>query len=285
MAKNNSLFKLWKSGIRLNRRNHRKVCIIDQKLAFVGSANLTNVHSRACLGDRRWRDTNVLVRGVGVEDLIRIFQRAWRKSWRIEDSVLRVPHFWKISGMNWKKLCHGNLVRTNHSWMARRSSKKQLQRLFAMAKERIWITNAYFIPNEEMLVLIEDAAKRGVDVRVLVPFLSDIPQLVWATAALYPRLLKKSVRIFEFKDRMIHAKTILFDDLPIVGTSNLNSRSFKYDLEVDLCLKSSTSVDQLKKQFLQDISNSREVLVSTIPSLCFVKKMIGLLIVKLQNWM
>ncbi|GAH09354.1 unnamed protein product, partial [marine sediment metagenome] len=126
-------------------------------------------------------------------------------------------------------------------------------------KQRIWITNAYFVPDNVLLKRLRDAANNGIDVRILLPKKSDVMVMPWASSTFYYRLLKSGVKIFEYLPSMLHAKSLIIDNWALIGSSNLNHRSLLHDLEADIMLKSTESIKQLESDFLNDLTQSREV--------------------------
>ena len=131
---------------------------------------------------------------------------------------------------------------------------------FHMAKQRLWITTPYFVPPSSLQRAMIEAAKRGVDVRVLVPRQIDIRIVQWASRAVYARLLAGGVRIFEYLPRMLHAKVAVVDDhWATVGTANLDYRSLFINDELVMVITQKTVCAQIAEQYLHDIAESEEV--------------------------
>lgn len=232
----------------LNRRNHRKLLIIDGKSAWVGSMNISAVHLRSVMKEKAWRDTGLCVEGEGVDLLQLAFERAWLP-WRARRRVrarylLRQP---------W------NVVRLNSSMRLRRRNYRDLVRRIRTAKSRIWITTPYFVPNGELLDALSFAAKAGADVRILVPAQSDVFFMPWVAAAFVFGLAKAGAKVYRYQPRILHSKTLLIDDWATVGSSNFNHRSMFHDLEVDVVLTKEETRAQLAEQFLRDLDESKEV--------------------------
>src|SRR5207249_2714190 len=102
---------------------------------------------------------------------------------------------------------------------------KNLLRRLSRCEKRVWITNAYFIPDAFLMKKLQDAAKRGIDVRILLPRKSDIAIMPLASSMFYNRLLRSGVRIFEYLPKILHSKILIIDDWMLIGSSNLNHRS------------------------------------------------------------
>lgn len=231
-----ALLGLW----RLNRRNHRKTCIIDGESAFAGGMNVSAEHLT-------WRDTSVGIRGKDVQLLTIAFDQAW--SHALGFLRPRVGRAMRAS----------TLVRLNFTQRQRRESYRELLERMVEARARVWVTNPYFIPDLSLIRALRFAAWAGVDVRLLVPQKADVWGIRWAIQAFYRVLLTARVRIYEYRPRVLHAKSVLIDQWALVGSSNLNHRSLLHDLEADIVLKKKPSLEVLEARFLKDLEVSHEI--------------------------
>lgn len=240
---------------RLNRRNHRKVSIIDGHLAFVGSINVSKTHSYRYSGKQAWRDTAVRLQGPGISDLIAAFEHAWNRS----QSVI-ANHRFKIR-FSFRRRSGDSMspVSLNYTARLRRLSRMKFKKLLGSANERIWISNAYLAPPSNIARMLTKAAKRGADVRIIVPSQSDVWFMPFIARAYYRPLLKAGVRVFEYRPRFLHAKSILVDREALIGTSNLNRRSFLHDLEVDVRVDDPISIEKLSQKYLEDQASAEEI--------------------------
>jgi cardiolipin synthase len=228
-----SLFRL--AFARLNRRLHRKVCILDGKTVFMGSFNVTHRHHR---------DTGVRLIGPAVRELVEAFRILWEERFPTRKLPLHEPA----------------RIRLNLTRRLRIRWNRELVRRIHEAKERVWITNAYFVPPWFLLRALCSAGLRGVDVRVLLPAEPDYRFMKWLSEAYYRYLLLSGVRVFEYRARFLHAKSMLVDrGFAIVGSTNLNHRSLMHDLEVDAELEHPASLRALEEQFESDLKNSLEI--------------------------
>jgi cardiolipin synthase len=235
-----------------NSRNHRKVVLIDHSTAYLGSINITLHHLRREEGGQGWRDVAIRLKGTKpVAQLREAFEIAWSHQTIKE----RITHVFTMIKSH-------PLIRLNHNRHRRRVLYKQLLWQIQDAHQRIWITNAYFIPDSRFLKYLKHAASRGIDVRMLLPSKSDVSFMPWASAVFYDSLLKAGVRIFEYLPEVLHAKTLIVDDWMLVGSSNLNQRSLKHDLEADVNIKMAESKRFLENTFLQDLEQSQELHLS-----------------------
>jgi cardiolipin synthase len=258
---------------KINKRNHRKVCIIDRKTAYIGSFNISKCHLTKEQGGDGWRDTAVRLKDIDSNYLLDAFDAAW-------DSHNLQERFHNI-------FQHVNInspIRLNYTRHHRRLLYKNLLRRIARCKHRIWITNAYFVPDNFLLKKLIDRADAGVDVRILLPQKSDVFIMPWASATFYECLLKSGVRIFEYIPSMLHAKTFILDDWVMLGSSNLNYRSLLHDLEIDVVLSSVEAKKTIEQQFLQDLTQSREIHWIEWNKRSSWRKIIGRLILYIKFW-
>lgn len=234
--------------LKLNSRNHRKVCLIDHKIAYIGSVNISKAHLNIEEGGDGWRDTCVRLRNINLQDLQAAFDSAWMHR-TIKERLRAIFTHIKANPT----------IRLNYNRHRRRILYKNLLRRIDQAKERIWITNAYFVPDNFLLKRLLEAAGRQIDVRILLPRKSDIRFMPWASSTFYEKLLKSGVRIFEYLPSILHAKTLIIDDWMLVGSSNLNQRSLLHDLEADIHLTTLRATKRLADQFLADLEHSMEI--------------------------
>lgn len=257
----------------INSRNHRKVCLIDKKILYVGSANVDERHLSIVQGGKNWRDTIVKLGNVDTRDLENAFDRAWDHLTMQE----RLQQMFEPVDTN-------AVIRLNHTRHRRRVLYKNLLRTLSKCKKRVWITNAYFVPDNFILKKLTDLASAGVDVRIVLPQKSDVPMMTWASAAFYQQLLKSGVRIFEYLPSMLHAKTLIFDDWFLVGSSNMNHRSLLHDLEVDVNIRALSSKQRLEQQFLQDVSESKEITWAHWQKRSWLQRGVGRLLLYMKYW-
>ncbi|MBX3697095.1 MAG: hypothetical protein KF811_04755 [Dokdonella sp.] len=233
----------WRRPFALNRRNHRKLLIIDERVAYVGGFNIHRQSSLRATGAERWRDTHVRITGPLVLDAIKLFERFPRR-----------PR------MHWEQFPGGTHLVPNDSRRCRHLLRCAYNAHFQSSRERIWVTTPYFVPDSRTQAQLCDAARRGVDVRILVPGKSDVGIAAWAARAAYAHMLKSGVRIWEYQTRMLHAKTLLVDRTwATVGTANFDYRSFFLNDELNLVVEEAGFNAQIASQFEQDLSESVEI--------------------------
>ncbi len=158
----------------------------------------------------------------------------------------------------------GSQLVSNHNWRQRHRFRRQLMQAIREASRRVWLTTPYFMPDRRTQLAMASAAQSGVDVRLLVPYKTDRPITQWVAHAAYAYLLRNGVRIFEYKPRLLHAKTALVDDdWCTVGTANLDYRSFYVNYEMNLISANSELLESLANYFRNDLESAEEIIESS----------------------
>ncbi|MDF1856367.1 phosphatidylserine/phosphatidylglycerophosphate/cardiolipin synthase family protein [Pseudooceanicola sp.] len=235
--------------LRYFQRNHRKLLIVDGREAFLGGFNIRRLNSRRLHGETRQRDTHVRVPAPLATLAESHFDRLWQDARPLPANA--IPEEADAS--------EGLLV-PSYS----RKCQKRLACLHAgligMAQTCVYLTSPYFGPGTVVDRALQDAARRGVDVRLLVPRTSDPMVAGWATRAAYAQLLSAGVRVYEYLPRPLHAKTSVVDTgWSIIGSANLDYRSLFVNQELVLVAHDRVLAGQLQAQYLQDLSDAREV--------------------------
>ncbi|HRO66514.1 MAG TPA: phosphatidylserine/phosphatidylglycerophosphate/cardiolipin synthase family protein [Pseudobdellovibrionaceae bacterium] len=251
---------LWLGGFRLlrifryfNRRNHRKIVLIDHRYGILGSQNWTQVHSEKLMGEAAWRDSGLEIQGPEIATLARSMGLAWRRS---SPKRLKVP----FRGLKDRRYQVGlSPLRLNQDRRSRRFLMNDLLDRIRNAQNRILIESAYFLPSRRQFMALKRAAARGVVVGVILPDISDVPLVKWAAHDLIRALVKAGVHIFEYQNRILHAKYTIVDDWATIGSSNFNHRSLFHDLEVEASFTQSEPVNALVKQWETDCERSKVI--------------------------
>jgi cardiolipin synthase len=253
----------------VNNRNHRKITVVDGRTAFTGGINISETYSSSSRRARRgqdkdtdrkrgWRDTHVMVEGPVVEQ----FQRVFLDDWAREDCG---P--WREAGFFPEPERRGTVaMRLVRSDPSRESAEMyhELLGAIAAAKKRVWLTFGYFVPDPGTKQALIEAARRGVDVQLVLPGFSDFWAPVYAGRSHYEELLAAGVRIYEWHDALIHAKTAVIDGAwSSVGSSNLDWRSFVHNYEADLVVHDADFARGLERRFERDVAASVPVLAAT----------------------
>jgi cardiolipin synthase A/B len=259
--------------LKINSRNHRKVCIIDDQIAYVGSLNISKSHLNKEQWGEYWRDIAVRLNGIDIRELKTAFDAAWFHM-PIQERIREI----------FRHINKNPIFRLNNTRHRRRILYKNLLRRMNQCQQRIWITNAYFVPDNFLLKKLSDAAQRGVDVRILLPQKSDIFIMPWTSTTFYYNLLKSGVRIFEYLPSMLHAKSLILDDWVSVGSSNLNHRSLLHDLEVDVNIRLPESKQLIIEQFIADLAKSKEIQINYWQQRPYYQRIVGRLLLYIKYW-
>lgn len=245
---------------KINKRDHRKLIIIDSKIAYMGGMNLSQHPSRRYMGEKRWRDTQVRLVGQLVDKLVYHFKRSFR--------ILRFRSK-RLERMN---AANDILATRNH--FGKNQIRKFIHRYIRQSHHKIQITTAYFVPDLETLFLLARAKKRGVHVQILTNGeANDVPLINRINRPLLKYLLKRGVEVFFFKGRMLHAKSLVFDHrVATVGSSNLNYRSFFRDREINFFFRQESWIKKIEDQFEQDLKESRPVSLHELKDISWMDK-------------
>ncbi|HJS44710.1 MAG TPA: phospholipase D-like domain-containing protein [Gemmatimonadales bacterium] len=247
---------IWTSGpIEAFSRDHRKLLVVDGEKAITGGL---------CIGDEwagdpregreSWRDTMVVVCGPAVAALESAFARMWGRAGKPLPEHEAAPPA--------ADECGPSAVRVVEGFPAQSRVYRAVQLLAAAVTERLWITDAYLVAPPPLYAGFLDAARSGVDVRLLLPGTSDIPIVRLFTRTGYRELLHAGARIFEYRGPMLHAKTLVADhEWARVGSSNLNVSSLFGNYELDLLAENDGLTGTLATQFLHDMAQSREIVL------------------------
>jgi len=242
----------WRPRWAWNKRDHRKILVCDRKVGFIGGMNLCDEHAPIEEGGLDWPDAHARVEGPAAEELERLFRAVWHKEkGRWFDFQTR-PGF--APGAAPVRIVG------NHELLKRFVIREAYANALRAAKTEVSIANSYFIPDWRIRRSLAQAVQRGVDVRVLVPGISDIHSVWYAMRANYASLLSRGVRIFEWQGPMMHAKAVVVDGRwCAVGSYNLDHRSLQHNLEANLQTTDAPFATELKKGFDAGLQGAREI--------------------------
>ncbi len=272
---------------RINKRNHRKLALIDETTVFTGSFNISKVHSKIYMGEKAWRDSGIIFTPAqtpqvqkDIQTLIVSFNEAWDSSEYFHHSNFR-------SLLQRKRMTKtlDSRFRLNSRTYWRFLLLRDLNRKFLAANERIYITNAYFLPRKSILKNLRKKARKNIPVLLLLPRVTDIWFVREASRSLYTRLLKSGVRIFEYEKSILHAKTLIIDSWATVGSHNLNHRSFNHDLEVEAVITEPSLINELLEQWEKDLKNAKEISLSEVNNVNIFRKVLGRIFYWFRFWL
>lgn len=262
----NSTLAIWWNH--LNKRNHRKFILIDQKVLFFGSLNISRSHLD-------WLDIGTALpmsRG---------------------DSAWVSQHFFKVHQSN--ELAHENEHLTltsrtqniyfNHGIKERFQLSWKLRRAIRHAQQNIFISTPYFLPRSYLLRSLFYARNRGVTITLLLPQRSDIGLLQLATRSLYRRLINKNIEIYEYPQQILHSKSLWIDQTLYLGSFNFNHRSLLHDLEIIGQISDTILIKQYQIEYNRILDLSHRIQISDLNSDPYWKRMLGRIFYWFRYWL
>jgi cardiolipin synthase len=236
-------------------RDHRKILVCDGEVGFTGGLNVGDPWAPTSEGGEGWRDDMVEVRGAAADELRALFYETWRRvlsrKERRDRSLLPAHEH----GLH--SVPRGDVWVMSNGRRTRRAIRNTYLRWIREATHAIDVVNAYFVPDWWLRRALLSAVRRGVKVRVLVPEHGDVTVVQWAVEATLERLTRLGVQAFAYRGRVLHAKTAVVDDAFVtVGSYNLDHRSWRYNLEVNLAVHGEPFARKVRQAVERDLAAS-----------------------------
>lgn len=259
----------WRHRFRLamvSQRDHRKMLVVDERVAFVGGLNLGLPWLCLDEGGGGWRDDVAMVVGPAAARVRSLFFETWVKQGgecppdaRVVSPRERAAVAREELGVSVARRTQPVVAVLGHdAWGARWAIRRAYLSRIRNAERRVLIANSYFIPDMRVKNALKHAARRGVEVRVIVPRVSDVPAVKYAAEWLYSDLMAAGIHVHEWTRGILHAKTLLVDDWATTGSYNLDYRSFRYNLEANLASSDPTFVASVEGSMRRDLGDSTE---------------------------
>ena len=234
---------------RINFRNHRKVVVVDGRLAFVGGLNVGDEYLGLHEKLKPWRDTHVAIRGPAVQCVQLAFVEDW---------------YWvhgRVPKLEWSPRPDETsdavaLVIPSSPADDLETCSLLYSQVAASARTRLWLASPYFVPDRALVGSLQLAALRGVDVRVIVPEISDAEMLRLSAFTFYDEVIPSGVKLFRFQAGFLHQKVALADSLVLVGSANLDNRSFRINFEITILVDHEPFAQQVSEMLKADLSKS-----------------------------
>lgn len=250
-----------------NRRNHRKLMVVDDQVAYFGGMNIVDQSSIHTVEDTRrlslpasagWRDVHVRLEGPQQAEVAQAMDVHWRS--QHGKRLIRWPE-WQLREML-RSREDGIFFFDSAPRFRKRRPARVLAPLIRRAQQRILLSMAYFIPVGPVLRQLLRARRRGVAVDVIVPEKSDVPLVQWASTHMYEDLLCRGIRIYERRDQMLHSKAMVIDGVwSVVGSCNLDPRSLRLNTEFLAVIRSEAVAEELTRLCEYEMEQSREVVI------------------------
>ena len=246
----------------IQNRDHRKLVVVDGRVAFLGGINISSVYGSGSsrggdvpFEDRPWRDLQVRIEGPVVGDFQRAFVAQWEK---VKKEPLRETALYPELGPAGKEMVRA--IASTPSEKGLNSTYVALISAIESSEVEVLITMAYFVPHPELLEALQSAARRGVAVKMILPSRTDNAVVYHAGRSYYGDLLEAGVKIFERKSRVLHSKTAMVDGVwSTVGSTNLDWRSLVYNDELNAVIVGPEFARQMGAIFARDLANSEEI--------------------------
>jgi len=237
---------------RMNYRNHRKIVIIDGVTGYLGGINITDDYVNKPDRKKYWRDTHLRLEGESIVTLQVQFLTNWQF---VSESKIKI-----IKEYFPNKSCKDNIAvqiaasGPDTDWA---NIMDVMCSAIASADDYIYITTPYFIPNQEIIMVLQIASRSGIDVRLLIPDESDSIIAKYATNAYLQPLFDANIKVYRYTKGFIHAKTIVIDDIfSTIGTSNMDYRSFNINFEINAVIYEKETSKKLKAIYLEDLGDA-----------------------------
>ena len=265
----------------INNRDHRKMVVVDGRVALVGGVNFGDEWVSVEAGGSGYRDDVVKIEGPAAHALREVFEHTWQNLTGVtigggvpvpvggfslpgsaENQAGSAPHARRSGASPGADPSAGSPVRVlaNHYRDERKAIRQAYLRRIQRARSYFYVTNSYFIPDRKVRQSLMAAARRGVDVRVLMPTVSDVLLVDHASRWLWGALLDSGVRLYRFGGPVLHAKSAVSDNLwTTVGSFNLDNRSWRTNLEVNVAVEDDALAQAMRARFLADLDISAEV--------------------------
>jgi cardiolipin synthase len=249
--------------------DHRKILVVDGKIGITGGVNISDVYSSSLFRGRRfwekekeiqegknvnWRDTDVQIEGPAVEELQKMFMQTWATQ---NGPQLKQRNFFPKLEERGNALVRviGNTPGDEH-----RVTFIAYVAAIEFAQRYVHLTNAYFVPDPQLLKALKDAAKRGLDVKIILPQITDSGWVRNASHYHYSELMEAGVKIYELPHYFLHAKTAVIDDVwSTVGSTNLDYLSMQHNDEVNALILSKEFAADMENSFAKDLTQSEKI--------------------------
>lgn len=256
-------------NLRVNYRNHRKICVIDGNAGYVGGFNIGNEYIGKNKKMGYWRDTHLKIKGSAVHMLELQFLLDWRFASKEQVSLESYisPHAPQDCGNTGIQIVSSG---PDSKWPSIRNG---FLKMINEAKDSIYLQTPYFIPDDSLLEALKLAALSGLDVKIMIPNKPDHPFVFWASLSYMNELLQAGAKCYTYENGFLHAKTLTIDEkICSVGTANFDIRSFKLNFEINAFIYDEKIAKEIVTSFENDLTHSKELTHATYAKRGFIVK-------------
>ncbi len=265
----------WKRRFEILHRNHRKLMVVDGTRAFVTGINIGD-EWWPMDGKLGWRDDAIELAGPTAREIRALFWRSWGAAGgAVPFDVPRLPP--EGNGLVW-------LIANERHFNNRREIRRTYLQQIRKARRSIDISNAYFLPDRQVIRALVAARRRGVPVRVIVPAVSDLYHVSLAQRAMLPRILAHGIEAYGYAAAILHAKTAVIDDFVTVGSYNLDYRSWRFNLESNLAVFDKDFASEARRNFEEDLHHSKKIEINDLQNHSWPERAYGWLLYQV-HWM
>ena len=253
-------------------------------MAFIGGFNISEYDAPKSMGGRGWKDMVAEIKGDIVPAIEREFLASWERCPGLKEDIDSLN-----AGEKKDSSCEGTMAAAivsasgiKNMMSIRRSYKYAIEK----AKDYIYITNAYFLPDRMIYRKLVKAAERGVDVRIIAPFNTDHPYVRWASWALYTNMIKNGIKIYEWQGAILHSKAAVIDgQWSSVGSHNLDHRSLYYNLELNINVFDRGFGSKMTDVFIEDLKKSRQITIDDCENRQLLSKISSKALYFFRSWL
>lgn len=256
-----------------NNRDHRKIAVIDGKIAYTGGVNLADEYVNKKIRFGVWKDTAIKIKGNAVNSFTTMFLEMWNVDEKVNESY--EPYI-----TNNPELEQGYVMPYGDNPLDGESVGKNVyMNIINNAKEYVYISTPYLIPDDELLNAIKYASKKGIDIRIIMPHIPDKKLVYYLGRSYYEELIDTNVKIYEYKYGFIHSKMFICDDdKAVVGTINLDYRSLYLHFECGCYIYQNECIKEIKEDFENILKESIIIDKKNIKKFNLIKKIIGVIL-------
>lgn len=257
-----------------NNRDHRKIIVIDGKVAFTGGVNLADEYINEIKRYGHWKDNAVKITGEAVRSFTIMFLQVWNIAEKRKEEYEKYLTVDSVTDETGYVMPYGAYP-YNEEYVG----EYVYMDIINKAEKYVHIMTPYLIPSNEMVRCLENASKRGVDIKIIMPYITDKPSAYYIARTYYPKLIEKGIEIYEYTPGFVHAKTFVSDDKKaVVGTINMDFRSLYQNLECAAYMEDVKAVNDIEKDYQETLAQCHKMTLEECDKYNPLLKLVGKLL-------